>query len=255
MICLRCKKEHEGKYGGGKYCSRSCANSRIRSTETKKKISEALKGRISANKGLKIIPRVNKICPTCKISFESLQSSKVLYCSGKCNPSWGGYREGSGRAKTGYYKGIYCGSTYELVWVIYQLDHNRPFERFKGVIQNEFLRYYPDFVYENVIYEMKGYEDDILVVAKTKLAESNGYIVKVLRKKDLETEFEWVKQKYSFKRLEELYDNYKPKFVYKCTNCGVDISKNKTTNTTTVFCGQKCSGHYRAKIKHKIILL
>lgn len=27
----------------------------------------------------------------------------------------GGYRKGSGRSKHGYYKGIYCGSTYELL--------------------------------------------------------------------------------------------------------------------------------------------
>ena len=42
----------------------------------------------------------------------------------------GGYRPGSGRAKTGYYKGIYCGSTYELAWVIYQIDNNKDFSRF-----------------------------------------------------------------------------------------------------------------------------
>ena len=44
----------------------------------------------------------------------------------------GGYREGSGRSKSGYYNGIYCGSTYELCWVIYALDTQVKFDRFKG---------------------------------------------------------------------------------------------------------------------------
>ncbi len=27
-ICLQCKKEHDGLFGSGKYCCRSCSNSR-----------------------------------------------------------------------------------------------------------------------------------------------------------------------------------------------------------------------------------
>ena len=39
----------------------------------------------------------------------------------------GGKRHGSGRGKKGWYKGYYCDSTWELAWVIYQLDHGVKF--------------------------------------------------------------------------------------------------------------------------------
>lgn len=41
MKCKTCNCDHDGSYGSGKYCCRSCANSRgPRSEETKKKIRE-----------------------------------------------------------------------------------------------------------------------------------------------------------------------------------------------------------------------
>jgi hypothetical protein len=45
MICENenCGREHDGSYGSGRFCSRSCANSRARSEEDKKKISEGIK--------------------------------------------------------------------------------------------------------------------------------------------------------------------------------------------------------------------
>ncbi len=42
MKCKKCNKEHDGSYGSGKYCSVSCANSRVRSEETKNKIRESI---------------------------------------------------------------------------------------------------------------------------------------------------------------------------------------------------------------------
>lgn len=45
MICERCGREHDGSFGAGIFCSRSCANSRTRSQETKNKISAALKSK------------------------------------------------------------------------------------------------------------------------------------------------------------------------------------------------------------------
>jgi hypothetical protein len=49
----------------------------------------------------------------------------------------GGYRIGSGRSKSGYYKGIYCGSTYELCWAIHALDHNIKFSRFDKKLEKD----------------------------------------------------------------------------------------------------------------------
>jgi hypothetical protein len=42
MKCKKCDKEHDGSFGSGKFCSRACANSRVRSEETKNKISEGI---------------------------------------------------------------------------------------------------------------------------------------------------------------------------------------------------------------------
>lgn len=43
MKCENCSKEHDGTFGSGRFCSRSCANSRKHSKETKEKISKTLK--------------------------------------------------------------------------------------------------------------------------------------------------------------------------------------------------------------------
>ena len=58
----------------------------------------------------------------------------------KKNPNSGGLRKGSGRGKKGYYKGYWCDSSWELAWVIYQLDHNikikRNWEKFEYEYNN-----------------------------------------------------------------------------------------------------------------------
>jgi len=111
----------------------------------------------------------------------------------------GGYREGSGRSKSGYYKGIYCGSTYELCWVIYNLDHRLEFTRFPGKLENNGVVYFPDFLLSDnkTIVETKGYESQESVDKKTKVAEFFGYTVILLRKDDLQYAFEHVRKTYN----------------------------------------------------------
>ena len=74
----------------------------------------------------------------------------------------GGLRSGSGRGKKGWYKGYYCDSTWELAYVIYNLEHGIPFSRntksFDYVFNGENKKYYPDFLLETGEYvEVKGY--------------------------------------------------------------------------------------------------
>ncbi len=64
MLCLKCNSEHDGTFGSGRFCCRSCANSNTKSPETKNKISESMKvgianGNISTGntKGMKLSPR------------------------------------------------------------------------------------------------------------------------------------------------------------------------------------------------------
>lgn len=45
QFCEKCGKENDGSFATGRFCSRSCANSRIHSTTTKTQISKSLSGR------------------------------------------------------------------------------------------------------------------------------------------------------------------------------------------------------------------
>jgi hypothetical protein len=250
MNCEKCGEEHTGIFGSGRFCSRKCSNSRgPRTEEFKKSVSKKLKGRKGhrSNLGKKytrgsIVERETRICK-CGESFVEKITTKRKFCSSECRyKNSGGYREGSGRAKTGYYKGIYCGSTYELAWVIYMLDNNLPFQRFDGCLEGDGIKYFPDFLIDNIIYEMKGFESSESVDKKTKLAESFGYTVKVLYKEDLKEHFEWVKTNYTYKKIYELYDGYKPKYEYMCVVCCNKVSRNSPAKTDTVCCSRKCSG-------------
>ena len=52
-ICEKCGKEVTEKFGSGRFCSQSCANSRVRSDEVTRKISDSLKGRSATNGSFK----------------------------------------------------------------------------------------------------------------------------------------------------------------------------------------------------------
>ena len=77
MICEHCGKEHDGSFGSGRFCSRSCANSRKHSKETKNKISKTLLKRNNKRKYCekcgKVLSRNNKgsFCRNCKPKVNS----------------------------------------------------------------------------------------------------------------------------------------------------------------------------------------
>lgn len=267
--CLKCNKEfsvtRSAKFNFRapkqelKYCSRLCANSREWTNEQKIKVSESCKNSEKvkkANSIKRIASKVNKsyiikesICIACgnlfksEVKFECKAPRKT--CSEKCfKKISGGYREGSGRSKHGYYKGIYCGSTYELIWVIYRLDHTLSCERFPTFIEGNGIKYYPDFFdsVTNTIIEIKGYEKNEKVNQKNELAKEKGYNVVVLRKEDLQKEFDWVKNNYNYKDVSELYDNYKPKYSYECSFCKKEFFRNKKATTIKIFCSRSCAG-------------
>ena len=181
---------------------------------TKEKRRNSMK-KFHRNIGNEIHEEVKHICPQCKNTFFTKRKNQICCsrdCSRKYNKSkmvdslrktisrlrstgqlkMGGYRPGSGRAKTGYYHGIYCGSTYELVWLIYQIDHNKDFKRFEGVLEWNGTKYIPDFLQDGKIIELKGFESVESVARKTLVANRNGYEVIVLRKNDLKNEFDYV---------------------------------------------------------------
>jgi len=124
----------------------------------------------------------------------------------------GGYRKGSGRGKQGYYKGIWCDSSWELAWVIYHLEHRIKFrrnrDRFKYFYDEEEHLYTPDFILEDdtSYNEIKNWVSD-QVKAKIKYFPKNLKL-KIWLKEEMQPILEYVCKKYGDNFI-ELYDNYK----------------------------------------------
>lgn len=150
--------------------------------EHRKKISDSLKGIATgkASTPIKEAERKEKISETMKK-----------------NPLSGGLRKGSGKGKKGKYKGYWCDSSWELAFVIYNIDNNIKFERNK--IGYEYLykgkkhKYYPDYIISNVLHEIKGYETD---KDKEKYKGVKDISLKILYKKDIQHMINYVTSKY-----------------------------------------------------------
>lgn len=175
-LCLQCGKplSYQQAKSGRKFCCGRCSNlSRPpRSEESKKKTRET----IHAN-----------------------------FINGSV--STGNY---SKRFKQGWYKGFHCDSSYELVYLIYCLDHNINIKRCNKVYEYFYEGskhlYFPDFIINNdTIVEIKGYYTE-LVDIKTNSVNDMNY--KILYKKDLQKEFEYVYQTYNVdnKTIQTLYE-------------------------------------------------
>jgi len=137
-ICKYCKKEFKsGNSLGGHtvFCSLNSKN-----IESKQKISFSLKG-----KHKNISPEVEAI------RRKKISESKNL----------GGYRKESGRGKHGWYKGYWGCSSWELAWVIYNIEHNIIFsqcnEFFNYYYDNKIHKYKPDFIVTDTYIEIKGF--------------------------------------------------------------------------------------------------
>lgn len=73
---------------------------------------------------------------------------------------YGGYK--SGRGHRGWYKGIWCGSSWELAWVLFHLDQHTEFSRCEESFSYQWegvSRFYtPDFKVGELWVEIKGWE-------------------------------------------------------------------------------------------------
>lgn len=122
--------------------------------------------------------------------------------------NFGGLTPKSGRGKKGWYKGYFCDSTYELVYVIYNIDHSIPFKRcdrfYTYEVDGKIHKYYPDFeLNDNSLIEIKGYHTPLVDI---KLQSVTDRPIKVLFEKDLKYAFDWVKENYNYKYLYDLYE-------------------------------------------------
>jgi hypothetical protein len=181
----------------------SCANSRTFSEETKKIKSIANKGKDPWNKG-KNWKTIKSKCQHCGLDIEHWESTPKKYHPDCWLKSSGGVRKGAGVGKSGWYKGYWCDSSYELAWVIYQLEHNKVFERntkkYSYFWNGKNRNYIPDFIQDGEIIEIKGYVNE-----QTKIKLNTIKNLKVLFRKDLKKEFEYVESKYG-KNFVYLYE-------------------------------------------------
>jgi hypothetical protein len=117
----------------------------------------------------------------------------------------GGLKEGSSRSKHGWYNGFWCDSSYELAYLIYCLDHNIKIERNKKYYEYEYEgkihKYYPDFIVNNELVEIKNYESEL---TNAKLKSVNEKIT-IYYRNTIKPFIDYVKQKYG-KKFIELYE-------------------------------------------------
>jgi len=223
--CSRCDVALPYKKRWNKYCGRSCSatvgnTGRIKSQNQRDKTRATLLKAYETGRLIgPVKKRIERICEKCgtKELVSPCYASR-RYCSKKCanaelsknlKGKVGGYREGSGRGKSGWYKGYYCSSTWELIWIIYQLDHGiefvRNYEGFPYTHKGNSHLYYPDFIVDGEYIEVKGYDTDKDKSKWTAFPKS----LKVLRKADMQPIMEYVVGNYDVKKstFVKLYDS------------------------------------------------
>lgn len=196
-ICKFCQRHSPSKSGRGRHQKHCQLNpDRVPNNLPKRPIgykhSEETKKKISLN------------TPGIASTYEAEKERKEKIRQYAIKNKLGGYVKGSGRGKKGWYKGFFCDSSWELAYIIYNLDHGISIERntekrsykFNGKIKT----YIPDFIVEKKIIEIKGYKTDEWMA---KLAYNPD--VKVLYEKDLTEILSYTINKYGkdFIRLYE----------------------------------------------------
>lgn len=146
----------------------------------------------------------------------------------------GGLKHGAGRGKNGWYKGFHCDSSWELAWVIYQIENNIVFKRntdgFPYVYENIEHKYFPDFVLDDGTYvEIKGFLDG---KSKEKIRQF-PFKLKIILYKEMIPILDYVVGKYGSNFI-SLYENgarwKKQKQTQKLTNEEKKINKESKRN-------------------------
>lgn len=257
--CKGCEKSILYDKKENDYCSLSCSQTNyaknhqeemvLRGQITKQRIKDGTWKKPNPPKSVKGVPmKPRKIvpCAHCQNPMSLPPSSQhKKYCSRVCaakNPVLGGYREKAGAPCSGWYKGIYCNSSWELAWVIYQLEHEVGFkrceERFSYQFNGKTHHYHPDFVLEDCHYiEIKGRPS-----AKWEAKISQfPHPIKVLYFRDLKPIFQYVVSRYGSDYI-RLYDGNPHKTrKNQCPECGQPARKK--------YCSKTCSGRAVAKLR------
>ena len=160
----------------------------LRAKEIKRKISLKMAGNSGKGSTLeKEIERKKKIS-------ESMIMNK-----------YGGYRKGSGVGKAGWYHKIWCDSSWELAFVVFNLEHDIPikknWKKFPYSYKGKVFNYIPDFIVNNEFVEIKGYEREEF----TEKIKQFPNTIKIIGAKEITKYLNYVVKKYG-KKFIELYE-------------------------------------------------
>lgn len=122
----------------------------------------------------------------------------------KGNTNWK-FNKTRGNSKKGWYKGIFCDSTWELAFVVYYKEHNLYIERskecFKYIYNDEEHNYFPDFITDEGIIEIKGRKDK-----KALEKEKQFPNIKVIDNNLIKPYLNYVIEKYGNEFWNQLYE-------------------------------------------------
>lgn len=224
LKCPKCGKEFESiatestikRNKHKKYCSIKCANSKDWSDEHKNKLSETCKNsekvkianelRVNKNKQSNNNDKYKFVCLYCNEEGYDHRYCKDRKYHADC---WikisGGVKKGSSRGKCGLYKGYWCDSSYELAYVIYNIEHNINIERNKQsydyILNGKKHKYYPDFRVNGKLVEIKNYRSELTEIKLKSVDED----IEIYYKDSMKPYLEYVIAKYG-KNFIKLYE-------------------------------------------------
>jgi hypothetical protein len=205
--CECCQKEHDGSYGAGRFCNRSCAAKYVSNQNREDKNQKIGK---SLNKRARF---AEITCDACKQTVtKPWNRRKHRFCSKKCSVAYNSQdleikqkiRDARCKAiengNIGFgirctFEGLRCDSALEyafLKW--YKQDHpNASIKRYAGKIESQGITFIPDFIIDDsIVVEVKYRKEAINYRLGSKWS---GYIELQDKKKEilssLGTDFIW----------------------------------------------------------------
>ena len=228
--CERCGSLMLTMYASGRYCSRSCANTRtVYSDETRQKISVGTRNSTSKaslqalgkTRHMDAVNRYNESPKKCEFCGGDIpyERKHLKGCSKECSSKlmstkvidrrnatgmFGGHKQ----YKHGHYKGIQCDSSWELAFLVFNIENNIPIKRadirYSYVYEGKQHTYYPDFIVGDTIVEIKNYWTPQVQSKIDQLPEGVSY--KILYRKDMTQYLTYCSSKYGKKFWEVLYE-------------------------------------------------
>ena len=221
--CKNCKCLLDYEKRKNVFCSHTCSATFVNKERTIKYSEKAMQSlKINGFKSAKMnfLDRRNyeKECykVICKICLKELivnvSKKRNKTCSTDCKKKAHAifnFKQNKTYAKSGYYQGVYCASSWELAFLIFNKDLGNNIRRcqkyFDYEINEEKHLYFPDFIIDDIIYEIKGRElEDVEI--KAQAVRSSGVEIEIFRRKEIMPLMKYVQQMYGIKDITQLYD-------------------------------------------------